>query len=663
MLKFLRKTSSEQREGAGLFALALLITGLLLWPLPLHLTSSHILSAFGDSHVWAFDQMVRMMTGDLPFSTSTYYAGYPRLRDARFIGWTPALMSLPFRPLLGPLGAFNLVMWASPGLAALACWRLVRRFTPVRGLTSWGPALIYAFCPYGLALLGNGNIEKGQYWCYPLYLLWLDRAILGPRRGLALGLVGLVAFLMTFSDPYFGLLMPVVAVPFALLRSGLGRLPESNQPVRIPPRLMTVTCAGLALLLTAAAIYPARPYYKPHEQRTTEALFRPADDRAKTLGFIIPGQSPVAQPAHLLFGSGHRVSDVYETIHSNYLVLPVLLLALLGAAIQLVSRGRGGGHRRGQAGPPPPGDGGAPTLQMLTASLEGHETRPHARAGLGVGLGLLAGGVLMAMGPRLAMNDTWMSYAGRPYALPMAWLESLGYPLVAGGQYYRAIPLASLGLAVLIATTMAGASAWLDARASRASAPASARRSAWVAALSVLLGLLAIADGVRDTGPYWPRPVVKLEGLPLLSFLAGNPADGAVLTLPLATHQAEGGRQLLLATFHGRPTNPQPRHFQMDMLIDANPWLKGWSQLLQETPEDHRAEAAQKYMMDQGFRYIVQVGPLEPLDEQYQLTPTTLTSLFGTAAEAFSLRREPTGRVDPGVRVWEIGQTQLHPVP
>jgi hypothetical protein len=122
---------------------------------------------------------------------------------------------------------------------------------------------------------------------------------------------------------------------------------------------------------------------------------------------------------------------------------------------------------------------------------------------------------------------------------PARLLELLHYPTRKGGMYFRYAVLSTLGLTLVVASGLAG------------------RRRATALAWGLLA--LQVADGVRMTGPLWPRPAERVPDLELLQSLRGDSA--AVLELPLQgpLDAASGQPALLRALFLERPTSALPR--------------------------------------------------------------------------------------------------------
>lgn len=172
-------------------------------------------------------------------------------------------------------------------------------------------------------------------------------------------------------------------------------------------------------------------------------------------------------------------------------------------------------------------------LAVLAVGLAVWRRRLPVRGGA-----LVLGGAVLSFGPLLAWQGSYTA-AGTWLRLPVFWLEALGYPTGLGGMYYRYAVLPALGLVVMVAQGLAGH-----------------RR-----AVPVALGLLALqlADGLRVTGPAWPRPLALVEDAEVLESMQGS--DGAVLDLPWqATGDAASGQSALLdAALHGRPVAAVPR--------------------------------------------------------------------------------------------------------
>jgi hypothetical protein len=378
---------------------ALVATGLtlaLLGLAPWELGGTRVVSAFHDGHVWAFEHIWRMILGSEAHDGVTTRIGYPGPVLVRFIAWAPALMVAPLQPLLGPLGAYNLALVVSPGLAALAAWGLLRRASEVDRWSAAGLALAYALCPYALGVLQSGQVAKLQHWLLPACLLAVSWAIRGPRRPLGMLACALGGLTMAFTTPSTALFLP--------LAGGLWALAELPGPRPIRGRALA---APLALGAMALGMLPAKLYLGDLRRAGRMLAFEPRSQSVLDLGSL-PYPAPVAQPEGLLLGQGGLAQQAQDASHVVYLGLPLLILALVAGCLR----------RRGSL----------------------------------AGWGLLVLGVVLALGPVLVTGDDFALWQGRRLRLPAYLLELLHYPTRDSGMYYRAVLLAALGLPLLLAS-------------------------------------------------------------------------------------------------------------------------------------------------------------------------------------------------------------------
>ena len=447
-----------RRAPALAFLVVLAIVVAATWPLAVRVGAWHHPSAFGASHAWFGLHLHEVLSAHASLSPTTAL-GFPVEREGRFIGWLPALLAQPLVPLVGALTAHQLLEVLALPASAAAAALLIGRWTRASPAVVVGAAVLYACSPYLLATLAMGETPKLQAWCLPLFLWCFDRAHLERRGWAALALVVLAT---SFTSPYYGLALPLLAV-------GLG--------LRAPRAALG------ALVCTALALIPAWLYYRGIPDVLQDALFQPAM-RGRG-GPELPEPAPVATFSSLLLARSPDRS-AFEALHVSYLGLPALVVAVVAT-------------RRAR--------------------------------GLGVGIALVVGGVLLAMGP-------WLAVGGQLTSVPLpAWgLEALGYPYAWGGLYFRLVLLAALGLSIWLAAGLAGRR----------------RAGVWMG----VLVLVQLADGLRVSGlaPY------ALERVPARELL-GQLREGAVLQLPIqeGPSQVHGQRGVLHALSHGRPTNSLPR--------------------------------------------------------------------------------------------------------
>lgn len=392
------------RPALQAFAFASLVVLALAWPLPLHLGQWHMLTAWGDSHIWVMEWTLRHLLALDPggLVRPTDDAGYPVPRDLRSVGGAALLLYAPLRLLLDPLAAGTLthlfVLPASATITALAMGALLPDSRPALRAPL---AVAYALGPTVLSTLGMGEISNTQAWVLPAFL-WACQAAFpfgGPDRPARAPWIALVALLGGLSSPYLGLALPLLGLGWALLRRRLGG-------------------AALLLLCLLIGLLPVRAWFGGAGSGK-DSLVAPAPraQQGPPAGRALPHPPPVATPDSLLFGLTPPPRSPYEPTHISYLGLPLLLAAL----------------------------------------ILGRRQR--------LGLVLFSGGVTLALGPWLAVDGRYPSLAGHALPLPVAALEALGYPTRQGGLYFRYAILAELGLALMLLGGLSSRPSWKPGRA------------------------------------------------------------------------------------------------------------------------------------------------------------------------------------------------------
>ena len=525
----------------------------LWWPIPIHLDTWHVHTAFADSHVWVFDRLARGLTGEL--SLADCMAGFPTEQTMRAIGWAPGLVAMLLRPLLGALGAANAVQLLSLPASALAATLLVRRTTEVDPVVAALLGAAYGLCPTLLGTFATGEISNTQAWILPALLLALHAVRHGSWP--ALGAVLAVGLISPFTSPYYALALPFVGGAYLL--GGLWSAPERSRSL-----------AALAVL--AVSLLPAWPYYGGDAAGGRASLFRPA--RAQSMVPVdLPHPAPVAQPETLLWHTAPAPGSDVETLHVTALGVALLLLAL-------------------------------PAIW-----------RARRTTGWALGLGLLVGGVLAALGPVLYAGGQLRGLGSTALPLPVTVLEALGWPTKQGGLYFRYAVIAELGLVLLGALSLRGR-----------------RHARWIAGAVLCLH---IAEGVYASGPWSDRTRSPVHGRTVLTTLAGS--DGAVLELPVPgpTDGWFGQGALLRAVYHQRPTTGLPRAIQ-----DRNhPVQRTVRDAFRQTDPEQTRSA----LRAAGYRLVVLPEALVP---HVQPSFADLTQGLGTP------------ELDDHVYIWDLGPAE-----
>ncbi len=497
------------------------------WPLPLLLRSGVVRGAFHGSQVWCFQHMADQLSGEQAWSATTSLIGYPNQMRAPTVGWVPALLVAPLQALLGPVGAYNAAVLLSPALCAAITWLFLRRALRAEPWPAAAGALAYSLSPYMLGIVANGQIEKVQAWILPLYLWLLLAVIRGRRPWLALPGLALVTAASALTSPSIAMLIPMAAVVWAL-----GAL-QGDRHAR-GSRLAWIL---VALAATAEVLLLVSMYYGDLRAQGVLSAFQPASFQATDAQ---PYPLNVAEPACVFLGA-----------------------CVLGKAESLT------GNQVSYLG-----------LSLLLASLVFSRERFRFR---GVAWACCAIGVVVSLGPVLVQGGEYLRLGQFPIPLPAMALQRLGYPLAYSGMYYRAILLASLGLAVLLACGT------------------SRLRPPWGARIALALTALLVADGWFATRELWPRRVDPIAGHQLLLKMREDPQPGAVLDLPLGHSTYKGGLRLLAAVVHGRATTGLP---QIVNISQCSPMADLHAEL-EELFALADPQAVHAELSRMGFRYVV----------------------------------------------------------
>lgn len=542
-------------------AVPLAVCALLWWPVPVRLGSLRPLTAFSDSHVWVFEHLWRGVMEGQPLEP-TCAAGYPSARSFRPIAGVPAALWFALRPVLGPLAAANLVQLLALPLTSAATWALLRRVGV--GVHAALPlALTFALCPNLLGTFATGEVSNTQGWILPLAGLALLHARARWRGLVSVAAVGLLAAL---TSPYLALSLPLVLGGTAVLGLGLASLRGAR--LRL---LASVGALGVGLA-------PAWVLYQPDRAGGGTSLFRPA--RANPLaGLELPHPAPVATLDSLVWHGAPPPGSPFETVHVAALGLPLVVAAVGG---------------------------------LVWSRRE----EPGVRRAVAFAAALMAGGVLLSLGPWVGAGGELLALGGRRLPTPVALLELLGWPTRMGGLYFRYSVVAVLGAVLVVGCVAKGTRRWT--------------LGLW------LLCLLNVSQAVASSGPLWPRPTAPIAGAAALATLEGR--DGAVLELPLQgpTDAHLGQAALLRAVVHRRPTTALPR----SVVQPDDPTRRLW----RDATRGSDGAAARAVLRERGIRLVVL--PTE-LQEHVRPPRAKLDALLGPPVET------------EGLLLWDLGPATL----
>jgi hypothetical protein len=407
--------------------------------------------------------------------------------------FTTYVEGVPFLLFLSPVAAYNVVVLLTFFLSGLTTYALCVHLTGNRWAGILG-GIVYAFAPSRVAHALAGHLELIATYTFPLYLLLLVKVTEKPRAATAI-LCGLTLGASLLVQPLF---IPFLLVPATiawllcevfLLKREIGR------------RTWLALAGALAL-----GVVIATPFFWPvlRQQAAGQGNYLEGigtvSFSADLLGIIAPS------PVHPILGALGMMPD-----YARRAAPPDWRIAELLVYAGIVPLGLG-------------------VLADVT------QRRKVAAWTL---LAIFA--AVLSLGPVLKVNGGIVTFptndiedsTGITIALPYALLANL--PLL---SLNRAPARINATLMLALAALSAYGLAWLVARV----------RRGWRYALAVGLCLLTLGELLVA----WPFPTMPISVPAYLTEIAREPADSAVLNLPIASGYV---KQLSIfhQTIHERP--------------------------------------------------------------------------------------------------------------
>jgi hypothetical protein len=396
-------------HGHYLAALAgyLLLTLLMLGPFLAHwrtaIPGGPIAGVDGYQNVWNLWWVERALrSGQNPFVSGLIFYPQGAPLYLQTLNITNALLGLPITTGLGPVAAYNAIAVLAFALCGIGGYALTLRESGSRAAALLG-GVIFAFGPFHVAKLWDGQLELVAAQWLALYALLLLRALTDGRRGEAI-LAGLVLALVAYTSWYYALFAAVLSLLLVALwwPAGGGRRAAGSHL----GRAALVGAVGAALILPVLAMAATAEHRALGAVDAGEVLTRSAN----LLDYLLPSY------LHPLWGEavGLAVSLRWERASADWNV------ALGYTAIALAAVGVVGDWRRAwrwlavlltalilslgpvlQVGP---WNTGIPLPYALIAALPGLSLG--RRPFLFAVLVLLALAVLAALGARLLLART-----------------------------------------------------------------------------------------------------------------------------------------------------------------------------------------------------------------------------------------------------------------
>ena len=195
---------------AAYVTLAVAIT----WPLASQLRSALPGDIHGDTGVyvwnlWVFSHEV-LKHGRWPLSTDLVFAATGGA-DFSLHNYTPLadLVALPLIPLLGLVGAYNVVLLLALSSSGGAAYWLARHHGYGRPASLVGGAVFMALPMVGARVVAHLSLVTNA--ALPLFLLTLDRALEKPSAGRGMA-VGTIVAAAAYSDAYYGVFCVLMGV-------------------------------------------------------------------------------------------------------------------------------------------------------------------------------------------------------------------------------------------------------------------------------------------------------------------------------------------------------------------------------------------------------------------------------------------------------------------
>jgi hypothetical protein len=227
--------ASPWRQSACALAAFVLVAVLQSWPLPVRLFTHLTGQPSGDTGVYVWNTWVfrhELIEGHRsPFYTDRIFSLDDRA-DLSLHNYTvfADVLALPLQPVLGVVGAFNVIYLLNIALCGFGMFLLARRLTG-RVVESWLAGFAFA-CSAFLVARSTAHFSLVAAAPLPFFVYWFDRAWDSQRRRDAIATGATIAW-AAFCDPYYGVYCLMLGVALAA-----GRL------VAVKPAAMTAPARG-----------------------------------------------------------------------------------------------------------------------------------------------------------------------------------------------------------------------------------------------------------------------------------------------------------------------------------------------------------------------------------------------------------------------------------
>ena len=481
------------------------------WPIPLHLRTHQLERVAIDS---AFNQWI-LGWGSHAITSEpwNYFAANAYHPHEDVLAWGDhlfalALLTVPLQPLVGLVGAYNVLLLASSALTGYFTHLLLRELGAIRTAAVIGGVLA-AFS--SVRVLEHGHLQVLSTQWIPLVFLFAERLRRKADARSTLGL-GMSALAVLATNVYLAI--------FTVLAFSLWTV------VRLATRRLGLRSLGLSAAAWIGALLVSLPLYLPSIRlQAARDVVRPlSEQHGAALEGFDPRQPPGAPIREIGSWVGLEVSDAPLVPPSAYATPGLVLLGVVGASLIWRALRQLRGFRVSSYRNPIAGD--SKTRGIVISHVVAYSS-----------IAVVA--VLASFGPSIRWRQHELIGTNPAFHIP--------YRLLPGYDALR-VPVRWLLIATLVTGVIAGLVS--------SDALAAIRRRALRVALAIAVGVGVVVE--QSAAPWPVAPAADIDDHPSMAWLRDQPRDTVIVELPItgdvssAVTQEIEARRLLFSAMHLR---------------------------------------------------------------------------------------------------------------
>ena len=530
----------------GILVLYALLTCLLLWPLPLHLSTALLGAESGDTlmQIWAVQWNIHKLSTSLGqyFDANIFYpytntfAYHDHMFGLGLLGWPVHLLAH------NPILTYNVLLMLSFLLSAYAMYWLAKSVCHSE-YAAWIAGLLFGFLPYRFAHLDHLNLLSIQW--LPICLLFFTRVLFSRtgtlgRERIFRNLLSLIGFWLCFLLQVLTSFNYLFMLAFAIGVYGFAVVVLQlflYRRVLVSTRMMVFFVLGACLVGLALM-----PFGLPYLRANRDMGFERTQDEVQALS--AQPQNYLAAPRNnwLYGGVTRRFQSASSPFPREQVLFPGIisvLLACVGLAGQIRKFTRSCRHQQ--------------LAYMILGSGNTFKNFTIIKIAF---LVLCIVAVILSFGPSIEI-------LGKHLTLPYAWL----YQFIPGFKSMR-VP-ARFGLLAACALSMLAAigvtylhTFWMCRKGTRHS-------SSYVAA-TLLLGAAITMEFFSFPKSVTPYPGTADRIPPVYQWLAAQPTDTQIVELPVRRPK-DDFEYTYYSAFHWKRTLNGRSAFIPDGILSAVP--------------------------------------------------------------------------------------------